>query len=41
MRQAYANTAKAIVEFEPVTMIANESDVDECQRLCGEKVLVI
>ena len=38
MRQGYANTARAIVEFEPVTMIANKSDVEECQKLCGEKV---
>ena len=41
MRQAYANTAKAIVDFEPVTMIANQSNVDECQKLCGEKVSVM
>ena len=38
MRQGYANTARAIVEFEPVTMIANKSDVEACQKLCGEKV---
>ena len=41
MRQAYANTAKAIVDFEPVTMIANQSNVDECQKLCGGKVSVM
>ncbi len=41
MRQSYANTAKAIVDFEPVTMIANQSNVDECQKLCGDKVVVM
>ena len=41
MRQAYANTANAIVEFEPVTMITNELDVEECQKLCGEKVAIM
>ena len=41
MRQAYAKTANAIVEFEPVTMITNELDVEDCQKLCGEKVAIM
>jgi agmatine deiminase len=41
MRQAYAKTANAIVEFEPVTMITNELDVEECQKLCGKNVEIM
>lgn len=40
-REAYAAVARAIVRFEPVTMIANPEDVAGAQRLCGEGVELV
>ncbi len=41
MRCEYAGVAKAISQFEPVTMIANQKDVHEARRLCGSDVQVL
>jgi len=35
---AYANVARAIAEFEPVTMVCNPSDVAEASLACGAGV---
>ncbi len=37
-REAYAEVAKTIAEFEPVTMIANPEDVAEVSLRCGSRV---
>jgi agmatine deiminase len=37
-RNAYAEVARAIARFEPVTMVANPRDVREAQVRCGEAV---
>ncbi len=37
-REAYAEVAKTIAEFEPVTMIANPEDVAEVSLRCGSNV---
>ena len=37
-REAYAEVAKTIAEFEPVTMIANPEDVAEVSLRCGANV---
>ena len=39
-RQAYADTANAISQFEPVVMLANKEDEAEARRLCGNGVSV-
>ena len=39
-RRAYAQVARAISAFEPVTMVAREQDCEQAQRLCGETVQV-
>ncbi len=39
-RAAYARVARAIAYFEPVTMLANSSDVDDAARQCGPSVTV-
>lgn len=36
--QGYADVARAISEFEKVTMLVNENCVDAAKKLCGEKV---
>ncbi|MDF2942481.1 MAG: aguA [Herbinix sp.] len=36
--QGYANVAKAIAEFETVTMIVNEDTAQEAKVLCGDQV---
>ena len=38
---AYANVAKAIARFEPVTMIANEADIARVRAACGSAVEAI
>jgi agmatine deiminase len=40
-RTAHATVAAAIARFEPVTMVANETDVDHAARACGEDVEVV
>ena len=40
-RQAYADVANAIGEFEPVTMLATPRDADSARRLCSNKVAVL
>ena len=39
-RAAYAEVARAIGRFEPVTMVANPADVDAARALCGSAVQV-
>ena len=39
-RQASARVSRAIAQFEPVIMLANEADVDAAQSLCGPDVSV-
>lgn len=39
-RQATARVARAIAEFEPVTLLANEADVVGAQALCGSAIAV-
>lgn len=39
-KKAYSTVAKAIAEFEPVTMIVNPEDVQEVVEVCGDKVKV-
>ena len=38
---AYANVAKAIARFEPVTMVANEADIDRVRAACGSAVKAV
>jgi agmatine deiminase len=40
-RTAHATAAAAIARFEPVTMVANASDVDHAARACGDDVEVV
>jgi agmatine deiminase len=40
-RDAYANVARGIARFEPVTMIANPEHAEEAARRCGESVAVL
>ena len=40
-RGAWADVANAIVQFEPVTMIANAPDLGRCVELCAPEVEVI
>jgi agmatine deiminase len=40
-REAYATVAKAIAEFEPVTMVANPDDVAEVSLRCGSGVAAL
>lgn len=37
-RDAHAEIAKVIARHEPVTLLANASDIDEARRLCGPDV---
>lgn len=39
--QGYAEVAKAIAEFEIVTVIVNENTMEEAKNLCGDKVELI
>ena len=39
-REAYAQVAKAIADFEPVTMLARPADVAEASLMCGSDVHV-
>lgn len=38
---AYAEVARAIAQFEPVTMLANSSQVAEASHMCGAEVSVM
>ncbi|UCH73918.1 MAG: agmatine deiminase family protein [Rhodospirillales bacterium] len=40
-RQAYAGVARVIAEFEPITMIANPSDVAAASMACGRGVEIL
>jgi len=40
-RRAHASVAKTISGFEPVTMIANPSDVEVAAQMCGDSVEVV
>ncbi len=40
-RRAYAAVAQAIVEFEPVTMVANPGDVVSASLACGKNVEIL
>ena len=40
-RAAYANVARAIAEFEPVTMVCNPSDVAEASLACGAGIEIL
>ena len=40
-RAAYAAVARAIAEFEPVTMIARETDAAQAAELCGPSVTIM
>jgi agmatine deiminase len=40
-KDEYAATANAIAEFEPVTMVASDDDVDDARRRCASGVTVI
>ncbi len=40
-KQAYANVANAIAEFEPLVMLTPPSAVDAAAKLCGERVELI
>ena len=40
-RQAYAEVARAIAEFEPVTMVANHTDVAAASLACGRGVEIL
>ncbi|MSV67052.1 MAG: agmatine deiminase, partial [Actinobacteria bacterium] len=40
-RMAHAALARTISAFEPVTMIANETDVERAKLLCGDTVDVV
>lgn len=41
VREDIAGIARAIAEFEPVTLLANERDVKAAQRACGAGVTVV
>ncbi len=41
VKREYAQVARAIVEFEPVTMVAPPGHQDEARELCGEAVQVV
>ncbi len=40
-RDAYAEVARAVARFEPVTMIANPEHVADAKTLCGDAVEVL
>jgi agmatine deiminase len=40
-RMAYAQVARAIATFEPVTMLARPQDAKEAERLCGKAVEIL
>lgn len=37
-RLAYAQVAKAIAQFEPVTLLVNPNDMEEAAQMCGEHI---
>ena len=37
-RMAYAQVARAIAQYEPVTLLVNPDEMDEAARLCGEHI---
>jgi len=37
-REAYAGVARAIAGFEPVTMLANEAQLEDARARCGDRV---
>ena len=37
-RRAYAEVARAIAGFEPVTMLANDHELADAQALCGDRI---
>lgn len=37
-RNAYANVARAIARFEPVTMVVRPQDAEEAGRRCGPEI---
>jgi agmatine deiminase len=37
-RDTYATLARAIIEYEPVTMVTDPSDIDDAHRRCGDAV---
>ena len=39
-RSAYAAVARAIVRFEPLTMLANPGDAEQARKLCGDSIRV-
>lgn len=38
---AYARVAKAIAQYEPVTMLVNPADMEQAKKLCGEKIHLV
>lgn len=40
-RLAYARVAKAIAQYEPVTMLVNPGDEDSAKNLCGEEIRLL
>ena len=40
-KESYANVAKAIREFEPVTMTARPEDVEEARKQCGSEIEIM
>ncbi|MDI1351619.1 MAG: agmatine deiminase [bacterium] len=40
-RNAYARVAKAIAQFEPVTLLVNAEDREAAQHLCGQEIKLI
>jgi agmatine deiminase len=40
-RSAYAEVARAIARFEPVTLVANPEDIVGAQKLCGDAVELV
>jgi len=41
VKKGYTQTAKAISEFEPVTVIANEDTLEETKKMCGDFAEII
>ncbi len=40
-RMAYAKVARAITEYEPVTLLVNPDEMSEAARLCGEHIRLL
>ncbi|MCX7658197.1 MAG: agmatine deiminase family protein, partial [Oscillospiraceae bacterium] len=41
VKKGYAQTAKAISEFEPVTVITNKDTLEETKKMCGDFAEII